>query len=151
MKEVFLRTPYNYDMDAASDEAGISFVGTESRTQQQFAEEADINTIVRRFGLTGQMPENIGFPEYGDFSEVHDYQTSLNILREADEAFLRIPAEIRARFANDPQQLLEFLHDGNNRDEALKLGLIPKPPEKPRDAVMAIDELAAKFPNTPPL
>lgn len=151
MKEVFVRSPFNYDMNKASDEAGLSFVGTESATQQQFAEEVDINTIVRRFGLTGKMPENIGFPEYGDFADVTDYQTALNAVRAADESFLTIPAEVRARFHNDPQELLSFLNDGRNKDEALKLGLISLPPEKPRDVVQAVDELAARFPKAPPL
>lgn len=151
MKEVFVRSPYNYDMDAASDEAGLSFVGTESATQQQFAEEVDINTIVRRFGLTGKMPENVGFPEYGAFEDVTDYQSALNMVMAAEDSFMTIPAEIRARFHNDPQELMVFLNSDTNRDEALKLGLLAKPPEVTRDVVTAVDELAARFPKSPDL
>lgn len=147
MREVFVRSPYNYDMDQASDEAGLSFVGTESMTQQQFAEEVDINTIVRRFGLTGQLPENVRVPEYGDFTGISDYQSALNAVIAADEMFMAMPADVRAKFDNDPQKMLVFLGDDKNRDEAVKLGLVNKPPEKTRDAVMAIDELAKKFPD----
>lgn len=151
MREVFVRTPYNYDMDKASDESGISFVGQESTVQQQFAEEVDINTIVRRFGLTGEVPDDYRAAQSGDFTNVVDYQSALNAVRAADEAFLELPGELRARFNNDPQALLEFVSDGRNRDEAVKLGLVQLPPEKPRDVVTAVDELAARFPKTPPI
>lgn len=150
MKEVFVRSPYNYDMDAASNESAISYFG-ESMTQQQFAEEADINTIVRRFGLTGELPDDFRPPAYGDFTDVMDYQTSLNAVRAADAAFMQMPADLRARFDNDPQKLIEFLGNDNNRDEAVKLGLVQKPPEKTRDVVQAVDELAAKFTNVQPV
>ena len=53
---VFLRTPYNYDVDEVSAETGLACFD-ESLTQQQFKEESDINEIVRRFGLTGQTPD----------------------------------------------------------------------------------------------
>lgn len=58
---MFLRAPFNYDTDKASLEAGSSRpidpdtgeIIDDGMTQQSFAEEVDINTIVRRFGLTG--------------------------------------------------------------------------------------------------
>lgn len=145
MKTTFVRTAYNYDMDKASNETAISFVGTEDKAQQQFKDEVDINTIVRRFGLTGEMPDNYRPPQSGDFTGVTDYQSALNALIAADEAFLEIPAEVRERFANDPQKLMEFLANDKNRDEAVKLGLVQPPPEKTRDVVAAVDELAAKL------
>lgn len=137
------RTGFNYDRNAASNESGIACSEEEGRTLQQFKEECDINTIVRRFGLTGELPDNFRPPMIGDFTEVMDFQSALNAVRRAEEAFMEMPADLRARFSNDPQKLIEFLGDDKNRDEADKLGLLQKPPEKTRDAVMAIDELAA--------
>lgn len=126
---VFIRTPYNYDRDHASRQAGTLNLEP-SLTQQQFKEESDINTIVRRFGLTGQMPESPRVPSYGDFTEVTDYHTALNAVREADEAFLRLPAQIRAEFDNDPQKLLEALEEPRNADRLRELGLLKQaPPE----------------------
>ena len=58
----FVRSPYNYDRQAACDECCIEDFGP-SMTQQSQAEEADINTIVKRFGLTGKMPDNIRVPQ----------------------------------------------------------------------------------------
>jgi hypothetical protein len=47
----------------------------------------------------------------------------MNLIRQAQEEFMRVPGEIRARFNNDPQQFMEFLEDDRNVDEAVKLGL----------------------------
>lgn len=138
----FLRNGVNYDRDAASFAAGTD-CGDEVVTVQASKEECDINVIVKRFGLTGELPENFKMPVSGDFTFVGDYQSAMQVMRASDQAFMQVPAELRARFGNDPQQLMDFLENVDNRDEALKLGLLQKPPEKTRDAVMAIDELAA--------
>lgn len=118
----FLRTAYNYDMDAASDESGLRCLDP-SLAQQHMAEECDINTIVRRFGLTGELPDNPRVPQSGDFVDVVDYQTALNVVIAADQAFMELPADVRARFNNDPQKLMEFVSDSSNLEEARKLGL----------------------------
>lgn len=141
----FLRSYNNYDADAVSRETSISFEDVESMTRQEFREECDINTIVRQFGLTGKMPEFPHPAEYGDFSDVHDYQSALNALIAADSAFMEFPAEVRGRFEHNPQKLMEFLAVKENRAEAQKLGLIPMDPERTRDVVQAVDELAAKL------
>jgi phage internal scaffolding protein len=121
-KAPFLRTPYNYDRNAASDESGLC-CEDESLAIQSAAEEADINTIVRRFGLTGQLPAQVAMPRSGDFTNVPDFHSAMNLICQAQEEFMRVPGEIRARFNNDPQQFMEFLEDDRNVDEAVKLGL----------------------------
>lgn len=128
----FVRAPYNYDADAVSAENGVVCPESESVVQAQFAEECDINTIVRRFGLTGQLPENLRVPQSGDFTDVKDFHTAMNVVRAAEEAFMQLPGEVRARFENDPGRMLSFVEDVNNRDEAIKLGMIPKPVEVDR-------------------
>lgn len=126
---VFLRTPYNYNMDAASVESGLR-CEDESLAVQSAKEECDINTIVRKFGLTGELPSDVKMPMSGDYTNVLDYQSALNVVIAADDAFMEFPAEVRARFANDPQKLFEFVSDKANLDEARKLGLaIPAAPE----------------------
>jgi phage internal scaffolding protein len=127
MKVPFFRTPYNYDRDIASVESGL-LCEDESLAIQSAAEEADINTIVRRFGLTGQLPGQVAVPRFGDFTNVPDFQTAMNLIRETQNEFMRLPAEIRARFDNDPQRVIDFLEDDRNRDEAIKLGLVNSVP-----------------------
>lgn len=145
MDKVFFRTGFNYDADAVSRETGLACDPEDTRTQESFAAECDINEIVRRFGLTGTVPENFRMPVSGDFTGVSDFHSAMNLVVEAQRSFDSLPAELRARFGNDPQALLLFLEDGANREEAVKLGLVAKPAEKTRDVVQAVDELAAKL------
>lgn len=128
----FLRTEHNYDRDAATKEDAITFKD-ESRTKQSFKEESDINEIVRRFGLTGQLPEGIRAPEYGDFEGIYDFHSAMNQVAAAREAFEAMPAEIRTRFHNDPGAFVDFCSKEENREEMKKMGLIVKseaPPTK---------------------
>lgn len=144
---MFVRGFGNYDADKVSEETGLGNPDPDFRAQQSFKEECDINEIVRRFGLTGEMPGDFAMPVSGvDVSEFQmDYKTALDFVHASQAEFMRMPPELRARFENDPGSLLAFLNDSKNREEAVKLGLISKPPEVTRDAVKAIDELAAKL------
>jgi len=129
----FFRAPWNYDRDQASRETGLAMDGSDGRTQQQFAEECDINTIVRRFGLDGELPSTVATPLSGDFTGVVDFQTAMNLVRKAEESFATLPARLRSRFNHDPGELIAFLDDPRNRSEAEQLGLVALPPERPRD------------------
>lgn len=128
----FVRSAYNYDMDAASDESGLKCEDA-TLAKQSFKDEVDINTIVDRFGIGVPMPEGVVVPGPGEFLEVTDLQSALNVVNQSREAFMQMPARLRARFGNDPGQFLEFFNDPGNRDEAVKLGLVvaPAPVVKP--------------------
>lgn len=121
----FIRNPYNYDTLAASNESGLRCEDV-SRTQQHFKDETDINNILRQFNITGQLPTKAMSPRYGDFSGIGDYHSALNQVIAAEGEFMTLPAQIRGRFNNDPQELIEFLNNPNNKDEAIKLGLVNK-------------------------
>lgn len=142
---MFIRASYNYDVDAVSRETGL-FTDLEdepSMTVQSFKEECDINEIVRRFGLTGEMPNNFRMPISGDFTGVSDFKSAMDLLIDAQDQFDSLPAGVREQFANDPAELITFLENPDNRDKAIDMGLIARPPEVTRDAVVAIDELKA--------
>lgn len=94
-----------------------------SLAQEQFKDDADINVLLERFKVTGQMPEGVRVPQYGDFTGVSDYRSAMDVVLRAQDAFMQIPAEIRARFGNDPQQFLEFCSDDKNAEELRRLGL----------------------------
>lgn len=125
MKTPFLRTPYNYDTIAASNESALHCEDA-SLAQQQFKDETDINNILRQFNVTGLLPETPLSPRYGDFTGISDYQSALNAVIAAEDGFMTLPADIRARFANDPENLINFLDNPENKDEAIKLGLVDK-------------------------
>jgi len=127
MTKVFVRNPYNYDMALVSQETGLECKDP-SLAQQHMKDECDINVLVERFGVTGKFPVAPLEPSYGDFSGVGDYHTALNRIRAADEAFMGLPAKLRAKFDHDPNALLQFLQNEQNRDEAIQLGLIDGQP-----------------------
>jgi len=136
---MFIRSLFNYDRDAVSFDSGL-VCEDESLALQSAKDESDINTIVRKFGLTGELPNDLKMPQSGDFTDVPDFHTAMNLVRSAQEEFLRVPAEIRARFNNDPQRLMSFIEDDSNRDEARKLGFLADPvkvPEPMRVQVVA--------------
>ena len=122
----FFRTAYNYDTNAASNESGLHCEDA-SLTQQHFKDETDINNILRQFNITGLLPDQPLSPKYGDFTGIGDYHGALNAVIAAEDQFMALPATLRARFENDPAQLIDFLADENNRSEAEKLGLLEVP------------------------
>lgn len=127
---LFLRSSFNYDREAVSNETALSCLD-ESKAIQSAEEESNINTIVRRFGISGELPGGVDMPQSGDFTNIPDFHTAMNLVRQAQEEFVRVPAEIRARFNNDPGRFMSFFDDPANYDEALKLGLVNARPPVP--------------------
>ena len=142
-RNVFLLTEFNYDMDTVSRETGLA-CEDESLAVQSAKDESDINTIVRRFGLTGELPGDVDMPQSGDYSGVGDFHSAMNVVRKAQEEFLRVPAEIRARFQNDPQVFSSFFNDPVNQDEAIRLGLATRKPVPPPVEPMLVKVVAEK-------
>ena len=103
-----------------------------SRTIQSQEADANINNIVRNFGLTGKLPVVSKLPEYGDFDGISDYRDAIHAVREAERQFMAMPSALRDKLDNDPQKFLEFCANPANLDELRSLGLaIPKPEPAP--------------------
>nr|QJB18815.1 MAG: internal scaffolding protein [Microvirus sp.] len=102
----------------------------DSLTQQHFAESADINVLVQRFGLDkGPIPHVPFNPEYyGDFTDVPDLRTALDLVNDAKNRFMALPAKLRARFHNSPGELWHFVNDPENGEESVRLGLLQRQP-----------------------
>lgn len=84
----------------------ITEVKGESLTHQSFRNECDINQIMNKYRKTGQMTHlSTHRGAYGDFTNIGDYQESLNKVILADEAFASLPAHLRKRFGNSPRKL----------------------------------------------
>lgn len=98
-------------------------------TSQAAREEVDINKIVKRMEA-GQMIDSRIIREgvYEDVSELNDLSSAIIKVQKAWDNFMELPAEVRERFDNNPTKLVEFLEDGKNRDEAVKLGLVKEKP-----------------------
>lgn len=95
----------------------------ETLTQQQFKEDCDVNLIMEKYMKTGMMPQSVAPLLEGDFSNLPSYAEALQTVIDAQDMFMEIPAKIRQRFDNNPQELMNFLADESNTEEAIKLGL----------------------------
>jgi phage internal scaffolding protein len=109
--------------------------------QQHFRDECNINTIMGRYERTGILVDPLlqrqVKPEFGDFANLPDYQEAQNAIIEAHELFDNLPSSIRKRFDNSPARLLDFMADPDNLDEAIRLGIVSKPLEKPEEPIKA--------------
>lgn len=104
------------------------FNDEKSLTQQHFTDDADINTIVARALKTGTFGDvtNARQPIFGDFS-ANDFHEMRNHVADVTQQFEGLPARLRARFANDPMQLMRFVNDPRNLAESVKLGFVKMP------------------------
>lgn len=123
MDKIKLRAYGQYDADQASLDSGLKCEDA-SLAQQQFKDECDINTILERFGVTGELPSARAVPQYFDATQITDYHTAMNQVVAAQAAFMELPAKVRARFENSPEQFIAFVEDESNREEAVRLGLV---------------------------
>lgn len=126
------RATGNYDRKKASTQAGLECKDPSLAIQSQ-RDEADINTIVKNFGITGHLPVNIRAPLQIDFEDALTFQDAQNALVEAKRSFEAMPANVRARFNNDPGAFVDFCSTEGNEDELRKLGLVDAPLAKAPD------------------
>ena len=108
------------------------------RTEQKHKKDVDINQIMLKASKTGMLPLAKGSPMYGDFTNAQDFQDCLERIQSADQAFMDLPADIRKKFYNDPANLIAYINDPQNEQEAIELGLLPSPGnQQPEDAIVA--------------
>lgn len=130
----------------------ISFEGEKSLTQQSFKDECDINVLMKRYERTGVL-EHINRTQgvFGDFSEVVDFASAFDIVRQAEMMFMTLPSRVRADFNNNPGEFLAFAQDPANAAKMIEYGLA-KPVDVPPSDAPAAAPAAAPAPSggTPP-
>lgn len=97
-----------------------------SLTKQSMREECDINVIVAR-ARKGQAITHLATraPSYGDFSDVGDYKTAMDRLRQADLFFAGLSSRVREAFGNDAGEFLEASESPEGRAKLIAAGLVP--------------------------
>lgn len=101
----------------------------ESMTQQHFAQEADIKTIIKKHDRTGIISHVArGVARYGDYSETNEFREALDLVSNANASFMELPAEVRAMFDNDAGDFFEFATDPKNGEKMVQMGLKEAPP-----------------------
>jgi len=120
---------------------GIVFDGKDGMTRQAHVDECDINRIMARYLRTGILPgSSSNVPRYVDVTGVGDYLEAQLVLQNARSHFQAMPSRIRERFGNDPLAMLEFLSQDENREEAIKLGLVRGEVKAPVAPVVEADK-----------
>lgn len=113
----------------------------ESRTLQSEEKSANINNIVDRAMKTGMITVRDIEGLQGDFTGAPTFQELKDHVLLGMETFMKLPAKVRERFANDPGTWLRFMDDKDNLEEMIALGLIvrDKPPIVEPERIMKVE------------
>lgn len=95
-----------------------------SLTRQSEAESCDINVIMKRYEKTGVLPQDMREAVFADVSAFGSFREVMETVRQATDGFMALPADVRARFANDPVSFIDFCADPANLGELERLGLV---------------------------
>lgn len=113
-----VRSPYE-----PYNEPGVDCSNDPGVCDPSQAAELDVNLIIKKAQQSGVLPGVDIKRVYGDFSDVKSYQESLNIVAQAQEQFMGLDAELRAKLDNDPEKFLAYVADPKNVEEMIKMGL----------------------------
>lgn len=109
-----------------------------SMTREEFAAECDINTIMKKYAVTGVVGHvNPVQPRFIDAVGVPDLMTALNTMSDAQQAFMQLPAVVRREFDNDAMEFVKFASESENLPKLRQWGLAA--PEKAPDAPMRVE------------
>ena len=103
-----LRTPYNYDREEVSKNTAL-ICPEPTLAQQNMKDETDLNIMIRKYGVLPASEVN-----WKDFDATiipKDYHALRNMIKEADQAFLDLPAGLRAECDNDQEKFLMMLNE----------------------------------------
>lgn len=99
-----------------------------SQTRQAFAQECDINYILKNNALVAPLtPEQYSRLNFQDLGTSIDFHAAKNYLFEAERSFMSLPAAIRSRFENNPGHFLDFVQNPANAEELIAMGLATAP------------------------
>lgn len=117
--------------------------------QQQFKDDCDINSIMRKFQVTGAIDHVAAHqPNYGMATPV-DLHQAMNLITRAEQMFADLPSSLRRRFNGNPTEMLEFVQNPANADEARELGLALSDKAAAEAAAIASQAPAEPAPTNP--
>lgn len=110
----------------------IDFSNSPSKTRQSAKEGTQLDWILRKYATAGHSAEMVGAyfsivaPRPYGIQQNTEYQDMLNKVIQVENYFAALPSRIRDRFNHSAQNMVDFLADPKNLDEARKLGLVAK-------------------------
>lgn len=125
--------PKFYTLYNPAPKQGLEFKEP-SMTDQSFKDECDMGKLIDRYNKTGffynplaahgQKPRQ---PMFEDFADVPTFQDAQEVISRSQAQFEALPAKIRDFFDNDPALMLAFVHNPDNREKCVELGIFPAP------------------------
>lgn len=94
----------------------------DSKVQEQFAYDCDINNIVA--GMTSPLPIREPISDEVKKFTPDAYEKALYMKAAAESAFMELPSETRTFFENNPKNMLEFISKPENQEKCIELGLM---------------------------
>lgn len=104
-----IRTQHDGLNEVTSYETGLDCSNLPDTTRQEFKDETDVNTILKRYGVDGIQQRE---PIYSQVDFDMDLQKSLEAIREAERAIEKLPADLYAKYPTW-EQLLSGAFNGN--------------------------------------
>lgn len=122
------------------------------RVEQAHKDEVDINVIVQRHGhdmeLIAKTAALTQFV-YDDVSD-NDFEETMNLMIRAKDTFSNVPSKIRAQFDNNPAKFMDFVHNPENSDKLVEMGLANPPEPAPEPVQVAVVSQPPETTETPP-
>lgn len=111
-------------------------------TEQSHKDTVNINNIIKKHGVdliakTTALQQFV----YDDVTG-NDFQESMNMLIKARDSFETLPSELRKRMDNDPAKFMDWIHNPDNHQEMISMGLMEpeSSPPQPIKVVMVDSE-----------
>lgn len=105
----------------------ICFKKSKQLTDQSYKKMCDINLIMKQYQKTGMLPHfKKNEPIFADVSDIPSLEEAHEIVNDAKELFLELPAEVRKAMDHDPAKLESFIADEKNHDLLVKHGIMEK-------------------------
>lgn len=100
-------------------------------TRQEFKNEADINYMLSKFGVTAPR----GSPVYGEWDETIDLQIALQSVHDARAAYKELPKELTNKFPS-MEAMLTAMENGSLviKNEVAPAETPARPPDPPAPA-----------------
>lgn len=132
----------------------LSASGIASKTQQQYKASSNVNNIMKTGLKTGLVMRSDKPPFYLNNPNLSsmDFLETQNLVIDAKRRFEALPSKIRKQFDHSPYELLRFMENPENKEEAIRLGLVApdKPPVDPNQTDLLKSDPEANPMKKPP-
>lgn len=136
-------TPYERKVKTRNPTV-IDFTDDPGLTEQAHAKECDINHKITMYAKGKAIGVSATPGVYMEVPEGFDFQSSMDTAVKLREQFESHSMEVRKRFHNNIQEMIEFLGEEKNQDEAIRLGLVEPPKEPEPESIQKVEVVNKK-------